>query len=417
MGREIDKLSAGAVTALLKAGKPGSFGDGAGLYLVVTGAGAGSWAFRYSTGPRGHQKSHWMGLGAANTFGLKEARERARRCRQQVQDGIDPLAQRREAKATSGSGLTFQAVAELYITAHEPAWRSKVHAQQWRQSLKDHVFPELGALPVAAIGTGDVMKALEPLWPKKPETASRARQRIESILDYAKARGWRSGDNPARWRGHLSNLLAAPGKVRPIEHHPAMPWHDVPAFLSGLGGRQGTAAKALAFLILTAARSGEARGAVWSELDLVKGVWTVPASRMKAAREHRVPLSESALDLLRSVRPEELEPRALVFPGAKADKALSDVAVAKLVPGGATIHGFRSSFRTWAGETTNFPREVVEQALAHRIGDAVEQAYARGDLFARRRHLMDAWAKFCSGQAPVGDVSDLESERARRVAQ
>lgn len=229
----------------------------------------------------------------------------------------------------------------------------------------------------------------------KPETASRVRQRIEAVLDYAGARGWRSGENPARWRGHLANLLPAKSRVAPVRHHPAMPWQDLPDFLASLSRRQGIAAKAVTFIILTAARSGEARGARWAEIDMARAVWTVPANRMKSSREHRIPLAGTVIDLLGALRPDHPKGDRLVFPGAVEGKPLSDVALAKLLPSGTSVHGFRASFRTWAAEATDFSREAIELALAHRVGNSVEQAYARGDLFRKRAELMATWAQFC----------------------
>ncbi len=402
MARIVGKLAPAKVAALVKAGKPGLYGDGAGLALRIGRNGAASWVMRYMRQGAARE----MGLGAVHTIGLAEARERARRHRLQLLDGIDPLAQRVAAKAAAKPLATFGQTAEMYLTAHAPSWRSETHRRQWRQTLDDYVLPTLGTMGVASIAVGDVMGIVEPLWHSKPETASRVRGRIESVLDYATARGWRQGDNPARWRGHLANLLPARAKVAAVEHHAAMPWQDVSAFLAALAGRGGTAAKALTFVILTAARSGEVRGARWAEIDIQAAVWTVPAERMKAGREHRAPLPDAVLAVLREAATlrQGDDPSALVFPGARAGQPLSDVSLAKLVPSGATVHGFRASFRTWAGETTAYPREVIEMALAHRIGDAVEQAYARGDLFAKRRRLMQAWSDFCARPALPAEV-------------
>ncbi len=409
MARETKKLSPAEVAKLVRAKEPGLFGDGAGLALRIGRGGAASWVLRYMR----QGKAHEMGLGAIHTFGLAEARERALRYRQELHDGIDPVAARREARKAATPLVTFRQVAEMYIAAHAPTWKNAAHRRQWSQTLDDYVLPVIGGKGIAAIDTGDVMQVIEPLWHVKPETASRTRGRIETVLDYAAARQWRQGANPAAWRGHLANLLPAPHKVASVQHHPAMPWQDLPAFMAALAERQGMAAKALAFLILTGARSAEARGATWGELDLGAGIWTIPASRMKGAREHRVPLAEPALALLRSIRLPEAEPGALVFPGASGRKPISDVALAKLLPADATCHGFRSAFRTWAGETTGYPREVIEMALAHRLGDAVEQAYARGDLFQKRRRLMADWAEFCSRPMPsAGEVVTLAAGRA-----
>jgi integrase len=405
MARTTAKLAPTKVTALLKAGTKGTYPDGANLYLQITGVGTGSWLFRYAergSGAKGAKPlMHWLGLGPVHTVGLAKARENARDLRQQIRDGNDPAKQRREAKNGQVGGLSFGETADLYITAHEAGWRSPVHARQWRSSLRDYAIPIIGPLPVAKIETGDVMRVLEPIWNTKAETASRVRQRLEAVLDYAKTREWRSGENPARWKGHLSNLLADKEKVAPVQHHPAMDWQDTPAFMANLSIRQGMAAKALAFLILTATRSAETRAGTWGEIDLREGIWTVPPSRMKAGRPHRIPLAGAALSILQAVLPDDPDAAALIFPGASGHKPLSDVALAKLLPPNVTCHGFRSSFRTWAGERTTYAREVVEMALAHRLGDAVEQAYARGDLFQRRRRLMAEWAAYCAGEAPV----------------
>lgn len=413
MGRKVAKLAPTEVTALVKAGDKGMHADGGNLYLQVAGPGTASWIFRYAERGSGRNgakpKSHWLGLGPVHTVSLREAREEARRCRQQLLDGADPAKLRLAAKAAPAAVLTFGEAAELYIKAQEPGWRSAIHARQWRNSLRDHAAPVLGHLAISAIGLGDVTRVLEPIWRSKTETASRVRQRIESILEYAKVRGWRTGDNPARWTGLLEHVLPAKETVAPVQHHAALEWQATPAFLAALAARQGMAAKALTFLILTATRSMETRGATWVEIDLDAATWTIPASRMKANREHRVPLADAALAILREMRPEQAAPDALVFPGAKEGKPLSDVALGKLLPAGITCHGFRSTFRTWAGETTDFPREVVEMALAHRLGDSVEQAYARGDLFRRRRLLMDAWAAHCIGAQAGENVVALRT--------
>lgn len=415
MARAIGKLAPAKVSALLRGGAQKRHADGGNLYLQVTGPGSGSWLFRYaergSSANGAKPRTHWLGLGPVHSIGLAAAREKARELRQQLLEGTDPAARRQAAKGAAPSGMTFAEAAELYIGAHEAAWRSPVHARQWRNSLRDHVLPLLGSVPVAAVGTAEVMQVLDPIWRVKAETASRCRQRIEAILDYAAAREWRTGENPARWRGHLAKLLPEKETVAPVQHHPAMDWQDVPAFMASLATRQGNAARALRFLILTATRSAEARGTTWDEIDFSGGVWTIPAERMKGAREHRIPLTGAALAILGGVRPSDADPVGLVFPGAADGKPLSDVALAKLLPPVVTCHGFRSTFRTWAGETTDYPREVVEMALAHRIGDAVEQAYARGDLFQRRRRLMEHWSGFC-GRVPeaVGNVVELRGQ-------
>lgn len=412
------KLAPTKVTALLKAGTRGTYPDGGNLYLQVTGCRTGSWIFRYSergSGRKGAKpRTHWLGLGPVHTIGLSEAREAAKEMRRQILAGGDPAKKRRDAKVAPNSALTFAETADLYIKAKEPGW-SPIHARQWRSSLRDHVAPILGSLSVSAVDTGDVMRVLEPIWRSRTETAARVRQRVEVVLDYAKTREWRAGENPARWKGHLENLLAAKETVAPVQHHPALDWQETTAFVSHLATRQGTAAKALAILILTATRSAEARGATWGEIDMQAAVWTIPVGRMKAKQEHRVPLADAAMSILRELRPEQAAPDALVFPGGREGRPLSDVALAKLLPPGITCHGFRSTFRTWAGEKTTHAREVVEMALAHRLGDSTEQAYARGDLFQRRRQLMAAWAAHCMGEA-ADDTDKVVALRATGVA-
>ncbi|MBO0736608.1 MAG: site-specific integrase, partial [Alphaproteobacteria bacterium] len=295
--------------------------------------------------------------------------------------------------------------------SHEASWRNPKHRQQWRNTLGYYVLPAIGELPVAAVDTGAVMKILEPLWRDKTETASRVRGRIESILDYAKARGWRDGENPARWRGHLDHLLPKRGKVQRVEHHDALPWRECGGFVQRVRQHDAMSARCLEFLILTTSRSGEARGARWSEIDLDDAVWTVPGERMKAGREHRVPLSDAALDVLRTMAALGSEPGELVFPGMKNGRPLSDVALAKAVVAaggnGATVHGFRSTFRDWCAESTNHPRELAEAALAHTLKDKVEAAYQRGDLLEKRRRLMADWAAFCAKPAVAGEVVPL----------
>ena len=364
--------------------------DGRGLMLVVKSSGAKSWVLRYQLSGRRHD----MGLGPYPEVTLARAREKALEARRQLVDGTDPL------KTRPAKPLTFQQAALELSESKRAGWRNAKHAAQWASTLQSYVYPKLANLDVKAIETDHVLDALRPIWTAKPETASRVRQRIEAVLDYSSAKGRRSGPNPARWRGHLQNLLAKPSSVRQAQHHAALDWRDLPKFMIALGQRHGVSARALEFLILTAARSGEVRGMRWSEIDQGARVWTVPASRMKAAKEHRVPLTERALALLGIVG----EPDAFVFP-APADRArpLSDMTLTavlrKMGRGDITAHGFHSTFRDWAGETTSFPREVIEAALAHRLKDKAEAAYARGDLFAKRRELMKEWSGFAFGDA------------------
>ncbi len=401
------------LTALrVKNAKAGRYGDGNGLFLLVRPNGTRFWVFRY----RIAGKLREMGLGSANLFPLADARRRAGGLFRKVKLGTDPLAERDAEKAKAGAVITFGEVADRYIAAHEAGWRNPKHRQQWRNTIDTYAAPILGALAVAAIDTGAIMRVLEPIWREKPETASRLRGRIESVLDFATARGWRSGDNPARWRGHLGNLLPARGKVARVEHHAALPWREIGAFMTDLGTQDGVAAQALRFTILTAARTGEAVGACWSEIDLQERVWTVPGERMKAGREHRVPLSTGALAVLTEVAKLRTDPApdAPVFPGAKVGKPLSNKALLMLLRrmerGDLTAHGFRSTFRDWCAESTNHPREVAEQALAHTPSDKVEAAYRRGDMIEKRRRLMEEWAAFCARPAPVGGVVPIRSK-------
>jgi integrase len=376
---------------------PGTYDDGRGLRLVVRPGGARSWILRYQL----NGKRRDMGLGRWPETTLAMARERALSLRREIDAKRDPIAERRRAK-----GLSFKAAAEALIESKRQGWRSDKHAAQWSSTLNAYAHPRLGALDVRAVDTQDVMAALRPIWSAKPETASRVRQRIEAVLDYATASGARAGDNPARWKGHLDHLLPQPRKVRAVEHHAALDWREAPAFMVGLATREGIAAKALAFAILTAARSGEVRGMRWTEVDDRASVWTVPAERIKAGKEHRVPLTAAALALLGP----RGKPEALVFPSpSNADRPLSDATLTAVLGrmnrGDVTAHGFRSTFRDWAGETTAHPREVIEAALAHRLRDKAEAAYARGDLFVKRRKLMEDWAAFLA-KAPA-DVVEI----------
>ena len=370
---------------------PGRHTDGRGLMLYVKPSGTRSWVLRYQMNGRRRD----LGLGAWPEVTLAMARERAIDARRQVAEGTDPLAEKHKIAA-----LSFEKAASALIESKRSGWRNEKHAAQWPSTLKTYAHPKIGRMDVRDVGTQDVLATLRPIWSEKPETASRVRQRIEAVLDYASAMGARSGDNPARWRGHLDHLLPKPTKVRAVQHHPAMPWRDVPEFLTALSNRDGMAARALAVVVHTAARSGEVRGMRWSEIDLDERVWTVPASRMKAGKEHRVPLTGAAINLIGNARGED----DLVFPGGKRlDRPLSDMSLTAVLRrmglGNVTVHGFRSSFRDWAGETTAFPREVIEAALAHRLKDKAEAAYARGDLFDKRRDLMQAWSDYLAGKA------------------
>ena len=371
--------------------KPGRYGDGAGLYLVVAPSGARKWVYRFSFGGKVTE----AGLGSAEAVSLAEARDRAYQARKLIEAGKNPIEAKRQAAMIVTVKPTFGAIADALISAKESEWRNEKHRAQWRASLTKLAAP-LRSRPVDEIDTAEVLDVLTPLWQAKPETASRVRGRIEAVLDAAKAQGLRAGENPAAWRGHLAHLLPKRGKLT-RGHHAAMDYRDVPAFVARLRECDATAAMALEFCILTATRSGEVYGARWSEIDMDAKVWTVPADRMKAAREHRVPLSDRAHDILQKLS--DVRTGDVVFPSPRGRRPLSHVAMAKVMRrlevAQATVHGFRSAFRDWAGNETHFAREIAEAALAHVIGDKAEQAYRRGDALEKRRALMDVWAAHC----------------------
>jgi len=401
--------------------QPGYHADGGGLYLQVSDGGAKSWIFRFTANGRRRE----MGLGALHTIGLSEARDVARDCRKLVQDGKDPIEIKRQEREKAAGTLSFDRCAELYIEAHKAGWRNAKHASQWTNTLDTYASPVFGKMAVDKVGLPDVLKVLEPIWHAKSETASRLRARIEAILDWATVRGYREGDNPARWRGHLSSLLPARAKIQRVEHHAALPYADIAAFVKTLRKQDGTAALALEFAILTAGRTSEVIGARWDEIDLEKKLWTIPAGRIKAGREHRVPLSARAIEIIEGQK--DLDD-AYVFPGRKSPrsettKSLSNMAMLQLLKrmkrDDLTTHGFRSTFRDWAAEKTDHPREVAEMALAHTVDDKVEAAYRRGDLFEKRRQIMDDWMAWCrsTSEQPAGataqlPLSDKESDQA-----
>ncbi|MDA8049299.1 MAG: tyrosine-type recombinase/integrase [Rhodospirillales bacterium] len=396
--------------------RPGNHADGGNLYLRVQPEGSKSWVFRFKRrNPiTGKDKTTWVGLGSLELVSLAEARARALEYRKLVRQGGDPLAAERARRAGHAGGRPFSEVMTLYIDAHRAGWRNAKHAAQWRTTLEQHAA-RLLPLSVAAIDTGAVLSVLRPIWNEKTETASRLRGRIENVLDYATARGWRVGENPARWRGHLDKLLPAKAKVAAVEHHAAVPWREIGAVMAALATSNGTAARCLAFAILTAARSGEARGARWQEIDMDAALWTVPAERMKAGREHRVPLSAPALAILAEMMALRRKPGDLVFPGGRPGAPLSDVALAKALRaaggGDATVHGCRSTFRDWVAEATAFPREIAESALAHRNPDKTEAAYARSDHLERRRQMMNAWGEHCT-RSPDATAAIVPLRRA-----
>jgi integrase len=387
---------AGHLTARkIETAKPGKYGDGANLYLVVSETGAKKWVLRFTW--RGKPKE--MGLGSTAGVSLADAREKAAAARRTIAKGINPIEERKR----EGIVPTFGEMADDVRRSLSLGFRNEKHKAQWKSTLENYAAPLLPK-PVDIIGTDDVLTVLKPIWTIKPETASRVRGRIEKVLDGAKAKGFRDGENPARWRGHLDHLLPRPSKLA-RGHHAAMPYEDVATFILKLRKREASAAQALELCILTAARSGEILGMQWSEIDLDTKVWTVPANRMKAGREHRVPLSPRAVVILRLL--ERMKIGDFVFPGQARGKPLSNMAMEMMLRrmkiDNATVHGFRSSFRDWAGNVSNFPRELIETALAHVVGDKAEQAYRRSDALEKRRKLMDAWAAYCAPReiAPV----------------
>jgi integrase len=379
--------------------KPGRYGDGGGLYLVVSPSGARKWVYRFTYAGKVTE----TGLGSANVVSLAEARRKAHEARRLLDAGENPVVAKRKAAAIKAGVPTFGTVADAFVKAKESEWRNEKHKAQWRASLTDLAAP-LRALPVDEIDTAAVLSVLKPLWQAKPETASRLRGRIEAVLDAAKAQGHRTGENPAAWRGHLAHLLSKRGKLS-RGHHAAMDYRDVPAFVAKLRECDTIAAMALEFCLLTAARSAEVYGARWSEIDMAAKVWILPAERMKGAREHRVPLCVRAVNLLERLR--AARTCDYVFSSPRGLKPLSHVAMAKVMHrlqiAGPTVHGFRSAFRDWAGNETHFAREVAEAALAHVIGDAAERAYRRGDALEKRRALMAAWASYCESGDSLAD--------------
>lgn len=405
MARKAKELSALVVGRLAEPGHH-AVGGVAGLYLYINESGARSWVLRTMVGA----KRRHMGLGGFPDVSLAQARERARRAREDVSNGIDPIAERQanqsRLRIKQATDKTFKQAAEAYINAHCDGWRNPKHRSQWGNTLETYVYPFMGDLPVQDVGLEHVLAALEPIWKIKTETASRVRGRIETILDWATARRYRTGENPARWKGHLDHLLVTPSKVKKVEHRRAIPVDEMRPFMAELAKRDGDAARALEFAILTAARSGEVRGATWTEVDLKAKVWTIPGLRMKSGKDHRVPLSDWALSIL--TRQQERRENDLIFPAPKGGQ-MSDMtlnAVMRRMQVDAVPHGFRSTFRDWAGEKTNFPRELAEQALAHTLESKVEAAYRRGDGLDKRRQMMSDWAKFIAPRVDTNPTNE-----------
>jgi len=377
--------------------KQGRYADGGGLYLQVSPQGTKSWLFRFTLGGKARQ----MGLGAIQTISLREARNAALKCRKLLHEGVDPIEARKRERSSKRiqdeTAKTFKECAEAFINTHKAGWQNAKHAAQWTSTLETYAYPVIGSLPVQDVDVSLIMNVLEPIWQEKNETASRVRGRIENIIDWATVANYRKGENPARWKGRLEIMLPAKSAVSKVKHHKALPYDEIGAFMRELEKRDGVSARGLEFLILTAGRTGEVMGATWAEIDLDKAIWTIPADRMKASKEHRGPLPEKAVTLLRGMQDTTVS--EFVFPGAQPNRPLSNMAFLQLIKrmgrGGLTAHGFRSTFRDWVAERTILSSEVAEMALAHAVSDKVEAAYRRGDLFDKRRKMMDAWADYC----------------------
>lgn len=385
--------------------EPGYHPDKDGLYLSVSRSGTKSWIFKYNfQGSR-----HEIGLGSVKAVSLSIARQKSLDLRRQILAGVNPIhtkkAQKQEDNTAKARLMTFGECATAYIKAHKVSWKNSKHVQQWENTIDTYASPVIGHLPVADVDTTLIMKILEPIWKSKTVTATRVRARIENVLDWARVAEYRTGENPARWKGHLDVMLAAPSKVSKTNHFAALPWTEIASFLTALREQVGTSARAVEFAILTSTRSGEVRSATWDEINLDGAVWTIPASRMKAGKEHRVPLSKQAISLLNAMPRQGL----YVFPGTKENKPLSDMSLSavlrRMKKDSVTVHGFRSTFRDWCAEHSNFPRAVAEHALAHKLPDKTEAAYQRGDLLTKRVALMQAWADYCDKKPSQSDTT------------
>jgi integrase len=422
MARKAKELTALEVSRLAKPGNH-AIGGVAGLYLYINESGARSWVLRTMVG----DKRRHMGLGGYPDVPLAQAKEKARTARQKIENGVDPIAQRKSAisqlRSQQATQKTFEQAAQGYLEAHGDTWKNPKHRAQWANTLTTYAYPFMGQLLVCDVAQEHVLAALEPIWKTKNETASRLRGRIESVLDWATVRKYRTGENPARWKGHLDMLLPAPGKIQKVVHHRALPIDEMPSFMAALQAREGTAARLLEFTILCASRSGEARGCAWSEIDMAAKFWTIPAVRMKAGNEHRVPLTEPLIRILN--KQPHFADNDLVFPAPRGGQ-LSDMAmtaVMRRMEVDAVPHGFRSTFRDWARERTNYPRDLAEQSLAHTLDNKVEAAYRRGDALEKRREMMADWATFCctstqSVARPVSELGDsMKSDQGEQLNQ
>ena len=410
MGKHtLNRLSATKVNSLAERGY---YADGGGLYFRVSEFDTRSWAFRFTRAG----KTREMGLGPYPDVSLKEARDEAAKHRKTLRDGVDPIEARKAVRtataAAVANALTFAQCTDAYIGMASAEWKNAKHEAQWRSTLETYAYPVIGKMLARDVTEDHVLKILEPIWSTKTETASRVRGRIESVLDYATAKKYRSGDNPARSGGFLDKHLPKPKKIAKVQHHPALPYNELGAFFVELKTQAGTGARALEFAILTSARSGEVRGATWGEIDLEAGTWTIPAERMKAGKANTASLwSNAALRLLRALP--RVDGCDLLFPNTKGGELSNMTLTAVLRRMGRTVtaHGFRSTFRDWAGETTAYPREVIEHALAHQLKDKAEAAYARGTLFDKRRRLMADWAKYCGTVATTASITPISSAR------
>lgn len=410
MAKQIEKLTPEFVATV---DTPGMYPDGLGLYLQVSKWQTKSWLFRYSQ----NYRLRSLGLGACHTITLTEARKRAKQARQQLLDGLDPIDTKHEKRQTALAArarmMTFDQCAAAYIEAHRHGWKNPKHADQWTNTVNTYASPTIGGLAVSEVDTALVMKVLQPIWATKTETATRVRGRIESILGWATVSGYRTGDNPARWRDHLDNLLPKRSKVKKVEHHPALPYAEMGVFTRDLRKQDGVAPLALEFTILTIARTGEVIGARPGEFDLRGKMWTVPPERMKSGKEHRVPLCDRAVAIVKDLIKLGGD---YVFPGLKPKKPLSNMAMLSVLKrmgrGDLTVHGFRSTFRDWAAEQTAYPHEMAEMALAHTIGDKVEAAYRRGDLFKKRVRMMQDWQKHCDTISSKASVTSIKKGAA-----
>lgn len=409
MPRQLHRLSARTIQT---ESKVGYHADGGGLYLQISKFGTKSWVFRYTF----HRKRE-MGLGSVNDVSLKEARDISSTYRAMVRDGIDPINERKQKRAQSKADSTkltsFKECAEDYIRHNSAAWSNAKHSNQWKNTLETYAYPVIGSLPVAMVELHHITRILKPIWAEKNETAKRVRGRIEAVLDAAKVNGLREGENPARWKGHLDKILPMPSKVKKVKHHAALPYEQIDTFMQDLRERDSIAASGLEFLILTAARTGEVLKATFDEIDFEKKMWVIPENRMKAGKEHRVPLSNKAMKIIKAMK--DMQQSDFIFAGFRGNCGLSNMAFLQLLKRMGykeiTTHGFRSSFRDWAAEQTAYPPDVVEMALAHSVGNETTQAYHRTDLFEKRRRLMNEWSNYCDQVKIKGEVVNIKEVR------